>query len=35
MVEILHVYLKKIHHFISYALLAENQILVFFPTVQR
>jgi hypothetical protein len=30
MVEISHVYLKKIHQLISYAFLAENLNLVFF-----
>jgi hypothetical protein len=35
MVEILHVYLKKIHQLVSYVFLAENKSLVFFPTVQR
>jgi hypothetical protein len=35
MVEILHVYLKKIHQPISYVFSAKKLNLVFFPTVQR
>jgi hypothetical protein len=35
MVEILHVYLKKIHQLVSYVFSAENLNLVFFPNLSN